>query len=72
MTFWSLSLYDLRVPNEQYEIEVAKLQRIAEDADLNPDLVRLPTFLTLEISDSPVSLSRRPARRNANESDAKC
>lgn len=32
VTFWSLSMYDLHVPNESYQREVAKLKQLAQQA----------------------------------------
>ncbi|XP_033174015.1 THO complex subunit 2 isoform X2 [Drosophila mauritiana] len=32
VTFWSLSMYDLHVPNESYQREIAKLKQLAQQA----------------------------------------
>ena len=46
VAFWTLSLYDLRVPVECYEAEIGKLRLIADEADANMELVRLLIMFT--------------------------
>lgn len=39
VTFWSLSMYDLHVPNEIYQREIGKLKQLAQQAAEGKDSV---------------------------------
>jgi len=41
VTFWSLSMYDLHVPNEIYQREIGKLKQLAQQAADGKDSVRI-------------------------------